>query len=558
MQGCDEKHSLPVAKAVVSCCQSRYNADLIFSYESELFQMTIKSTLKNLIATAGLFLFFSLLHLCFGYEYKFIYVLSAAALFVFCLSLSKILYIALIVIYWLAGLIYGAVGLNYGYPDVNAIGSLMYTDNNESLEYIAGLPVKTYLYLGVMTVSAVVACLLSTPKKRSWRLTLFIIFFISAFWSSSKDYIQGKSEGITSVFKSGLPEIRFFRDSYNSYAQIRKDNLRYAKVIETSDHWDPVVHDTGYDTYILVIGESVRKDFMQAFGFTHYPNTPWMSNRNGIFFDNYISAAGSTTLSLTNALAVREGNIINLNDNVVALANKAGFHTYWISNQHLKGIYDSPVGIMGKKAGFAHFVAPNRSDKGGPDEMLLPFVRDALAESSGKQLIVVHLNGSHPQPCSRLTENFDKFIGSRNISCYVKSIENTDKLLSDIAQMAGKDNRRWTMAYFSDHGLMFVDKGTENTNVTHGDSVKPNFQVPFFITAYDAQSQTRINHFRSGLSMLPLLSQWLGIEDKKLDKTCDWLKDTQCAGQDKVVNFKNELQDFSKLPDDDLVLPATK
>ena len=122
---------------------------------------------------------------------------------------------------------------------------------------------------------------------------------------------------------------------------------------------------------------------MHAFGFELHPNTPWMSSRNGLFFDNYISASGSTTLSLTNALAVREGNVTNLSDNLVALANKAGFHTYWISNQHMKGIYDSPVGSWGK-SGFYHFLAPNRSDKGGPDEMLLPFVRDALAEKNGK------------------------------------------------------------------------------------------------------------------------------------------------------------------------------
>lgn len=94
---------------------------------------------------------------------------------------------------------------------------------------------------------------------------------------------------------------------------------------------------------------------MHAFGFELHPNTPWMSSRNGLFFDNYISASGSTTLSLTNALAVREGNVTNLSDNLVALANKAGFHTYWISNQHMKGIYDSPVGVMGKKAGFIIF-----------------------------------------------------------------------------------------------------------------------------------------------------------------------------------------------------------
>ncbi|EOE6700243.1 phosphoethanolamine transferase [Morganella morganii] len=510
--------------------------------------------LRIFIATAGLFLFLSVLHLSFGYEYKFIYVLSAAALFTFCLSFSRVLYVLLLTIYLLLGLIYGAVGINYGYPDVNAVGSLMYTDNGESLEYIAGLPFKTYLYLAGLLVSAGCALLMKPLKKRHQRIVLFTVFFITAFWSSSKDYIQGKSEGFVSVFKSGLPEIRFFRDSYESYVQIRKDNLRYAKVIETSDHWNPQVTETGYDTYILVIGESVRKDFMHAFGFELHPNTPWMSSRNGLFFDNYISASGSTTLSLTNALAVREGNVTNLSDNLVALANKAGFHTYWISNQHMKGIYDSPVGVMGKKAGFYHFLAPNRSDKGGPDEMLLPFVRDALAEKNGKKLIVVHLIGSHPQPCGRLTENFDKFIGSRNISCYIKSIENTDKLLSDIAVMAGQEHQRWTMAYFSDHGLLFTDKGTENTNLTHGDSMKQNFQVPFFITAFDAQSQNRITHFRSGLSMLPLLSQWMGIKEAKLDNHCDWLRDTECTGQKSVVNFKNELKSFDSLPEDNLVL----
>lgn len=129
----------------------------------------------------------------------------------------------------------------------------------------------------------VCALLMKPLKKRHQRIVLFTVFFITAFWSSSKDYIQGKSEGFVSVFKSGLPEIRFFRDSYESYVQIRKDNLRYAKVIETSDHWDPQVTETGYDTYILVIGESVRKDFMHAFGFELHPNTPWMSSRNGLF-----------------------------------------------------------------------------------------------------------------------------------------------------------------------------------------------------------------------------------------------------------------------------------
>ena len=145
--------------------------------------------LRIFIATAGLFLFLSVLHLSFGYEYKFIYVLSAAALFTFCLSFSRVLYVLLLTIYLLLGLIYGAVGINYGYPDVNAVGSLMYTDNGESLEYIAGLPFKTYLYLAGLLVSAGCALLMKPLKKRHQRIVLFTVFFITAFWSSSKDYI---------------------------------------------------------------------------------------------------------------------------------------------------------------------------------------------------------------------------------------------------------------------------------------------------------------------------------------------------------------------------------
>lgn len=75
-----------------------------------------------------------------------------------CLSFSQVLYVLLLTIYLLLGLIYGAVGINYGYPDVNAVGSLMYTDNGESLEYIAGLPFKTYLYLAGCWYLQVVHC----------------------------------------------------------------------------------------------------------------------------------------------------------------------------------------------------------------------------------------------------------------------------------------------------------------------------------------------------------------------------------------------------------------
>ena len=120
--------------------------------------------LRIFIATAGLFLFLSVLHLSFGYEYKFIYVLSAAALFTFCLSFSRVLYVLLLTIYLLLGLIYGAVGINYGYPDVNAVGSLMYTDNGESRNILRAAVQNLSVSCGLL-VSAGCALLMKPLKN---------------------------------------------------------------------------------------------------------------------------------------------------------------------------------------------------------------------------------------------------------------------------------------------------------------------------------------------------------------------------------------------------------
>ncbi|WP_139204077.1 hypothetical protein [Xenorhabdus japonica] len=74
-----------------------------------------------------------------------------------------------------------------------------------------------------------------------------------------------------------LPEIRFFTDIYRSYQKVMSENNRFAKIIQNRDDWQPVVKEEKYDTYIMVIGESVRKDFMNAYGFPD-KNTPWRSS----------------------------------------------------------------------------------------------------------------------------------------------------------------------------------------------------------------------------------------------------------------------------------------
>ncbi|WP_175485986.1 phosphoethanolamine transferase [Xenorhabdus japonica] len=283
---------------------------------------------------------------------------------------------------------------------------------------------------------------------------------------------------------------------------------------------------------------------------------------------NYISAAPSTQLSLTNSLAVREANEIQLNNSIVSLAKKAGFETYWLSNQGMKGGFDSPVALIGQHANHYTFLKEGNSDDRCymPDENLLPYIRKALVKNEQKKkLIIIHLMGSHPQPCARTDEKYSTYFHSKNISCYIQSIHNTDRLLADIENIANKNQLNWAMLYFADHGLSFVNKNTDSENLTHDDDNKQNYQVPFIITGYDYSDKNSsdknssdknhsnkniIDAHRSGLNLLPMLSTWLGIEEPRLVSECDWFSNQKCQNQHTVISFINEYKDFNQLQDD--------
>ncbi|MDE9500045.1 hypothetical protein KKJ22_20165, partial [Xenorhabdus bovienii] len=108
---------------------------------------------------------------------------------------------------------------------------------------------------------------------------------------------------------------------------------------------------------------------------------------------HYISAAPSTQLALTNSLAISTVNETQLNNSIISLARKAGFETYWLSNQGMKGGFDSPVAMIGQQANHYTFLNEGSSDDRSymPDENLLPAIRNALTKDKQRKLIVIHL-----------------------------------------------------------------------------------------------------------------------------------------------------------------------
>ncbi|WPA90584.1 phosphoethanolamine transferase [Providencia zhijiangensis] len=496
----------------------------------------IKNTFlsKMMLKFISVFILFSILHEVMGYPFKPLYVLLLS---IALLYLNNGLYRFFVLFFTILASSYLPIGLIYGPPTYNTVASFYYTDIQESREFISNIDNKYYIYSIITLVFGVFVSFIKADKVNYLKKTMLSIVMIVFLFTPSKYALSGKYE---KAANSGAPETRFFTELiYSIHSLIDEIDLY------TSDDTFKIAGiNNQYDTYVIVIGESVRKDFMQEYGFK-IQNTPFMSSIDGIFFTNYISAASSTQPSLTHSLSLypRIGN------NIMTLANKAGFDTYWLSNQGFVGEYDGSVAAIGRRANNSFFIKRGSSDDKliSPDVALLPEFKLALKSKGSKKLIVVHLMGSHTPFCTRTEGQYDYFYQNQKFSCYVQSIKNTDKLLSEIYSDLSKTHSKWSMMYFSDHALSLT---YDRNELAHSDKYKQNYEVPFFITSYNSNQKETINNRRSGLNFMSLFSQWLGVNESSIEGNCDMLSKNDCTDQNFIIDFNKNRRIYDDLPDD--------
>lgn len=80
------------------------------------------------------------------------------------------------------------------------------------------------------------------------------------------------------------------------------------------------------------------------------PTTPWLNTAPGLFIDDYTSTASSTVSSLSRTLIYDYEQNPDSGNNVVALAAKAGYSTWWISNQGKLGEHDTRISVIASDA----------------------------------------------------------------------------------------------------------------------------------------------------------------------------------------------------------------
>ena len=239
-------------------------------------------------------------------------------------------------------------------------------------------------------------------------------------------------------------------------------------------------------TVIVVIGESASRTFMKAYTPTFpYDDTPWLAARmedpDFVVFRHAYSCWSQTVPVLQRALTEQS----QYNDkefynstSLIDVAKKAGYDTYWFSNQGRYGQYDSAITLVAKTADRAEWVDDSYLFTEKYDENLLQYLTEI--DGSKNNFIVLHIMGSHIYYNNRYPASFERWINAAggagtNAESYANSILYTDDNLRRIFEYARDNLNLQAMVYFSDHG--------EDLVISHNPDVF-NFhmvRIPMFV-----------------------------------------------------------------------------
>ena len=299
--------------------------------------------------------------------------------------------------------------------------------------------------------------------------------------------------------------------SFNSYQDYKtaKANLKETLAMHDTENIKQIVALEEQQTYVIVIGESTSNWHMQLYGYERETNPLLSEIENELLvFDSVIAPNVHTILALDKVLTLSDYSKPNKKENasIVQLANKAGFNTFWISNQKPVGLHESIPTIIGSAAKYKNFIATDKSDYDIYDQDLLSHLENALNNSAQKKLIFLHLIGSHSSYKRRYPKAFNVFKGETNtvfknakakkiINEYDNTVLYNDFVVREIIEKVKSQNENSYVVYFSDHGDEVYDTfDFVGHSEYHG--TRPMYEIPFiawFSKKYKAENTEMFN-----------------------------------------------------------------
>ena len=343
--------------------------------------------------------------------------------------------------------------------------SVLETNVSESLSMIKTLilPIIATIifYIILLLIFTGGSRILDKNQKNSKVLKIFSFLWIilPALFFIKHKYISNKGGGL--MVKNAIYHYSDF-----IAAQVLKKDIE--GIINTKVNYNLInTNEQPIENIVVLVGESVRKQNMSLYGYQRETTPNEVAERNNmLLYQNAYSPAAITNMSVPIVLSNIDINnyqkeLKKLGDNIVNAANHSGYNTFWYSTQG---------GAHGITAIATY--SKNKKFLNGYDEAVIPYLKDALKDSSSKKLIVLHINGSHPYACDKYPPKEAVWEGGID-ECYDNSIRYTDKIIGQIFELLKDKNS--VLVYFSDHGQI-----KENEVYKHGD-YREAVQVPYFV-----------------------------------------------------------------------------
>nr|WP_227591510.1 phosphoethanolamine transferase [Acinetobacter sp. Marseille-Q1620] len=385
-----------------------------------------------------------------------------------------------------------ATGFLQGHMSLGIIASISQTNVNEAFEFFSQIKLKFIIFSMILML----ACIhyfgfckaeyhLKFSKKMIVLLMIFNVYNLFLVQTVRAAYLYKKEEQIL----------------------LEKND----KAVD----WKISSVSPKYDTQVFIIGESVHRDYLSLYGFSE-KTTPFLDQIPLTLIKHYVSAAPNTVTSLTRTLALIDKNKdINIGKNVISLAKQANYNTIWISNQGFLGKNDTAISKIAIHADHqlylksGNYMSKNIDD----DELVNLFSQQIKKYKDRKNVIFLHMMGSHPNACERLFKFPRQYSNySESINCYLSSISKMDHFIKNIYYKLRSTQQSFTITYFSDHGMTIDEDHFYVDN-----DYKSNYNVPFFHLSSDMKHRQVIDKKVSAYDFLNLYAGFLGIRTPLLD-----------------------------------------
>ena len=405
--------------------------------------------------------------------------------------------------------LYIPVGLTYGGINYDFIIAGISTDTLEAGEFLHQIPYKNYIYPFLIIGGLIV-----------YR---FIIVKFDIHFFKNRTFLF---VAVVTLVLAQSPML-FLRDIKKSITPIYNEYLILNDSLKEQEWGDSTLLNSNYENYVLIIGESARRDYHHAYG---YPieNTPFMSTANGTLIKGLTSGGSSTVPSLKAMLTLsnKETWDADYTKTLIGLAQSADIKTYWLSNQGYFGHFDTPISALASKSDNTIFLKyGSYESKNTSDNELLPHFYEIINNNPHeKKLIIIHLYGSHPNACDRVIDHTPIHSTSdpyyEYLNCYVNSIHKTDQFIQKIHESLTNEfitqDVPFSMIYFADHGMAH----REINDVMYFNNNRLSslhYEIPLFITNSDTTERKSCESFKSGLNFINGIGNWLGISNDLLD-----------------------------------------